>query len=204
VGTGAASAGGGQTQHRGACRRAKPEPFCHLHPNRPKFPEKLDFNARCRAMKTALFPRSLCRNGTRKITMSQAIKLSVKRCFPVPAWVRDSCRTGRSQGNAAGGGQPVIQLRSRERAKRGSSSSSSFTGRGKHVIRTISIMPMMEALAVAREKTAELNALMETLPQNRLGRLCPPAAALGLGHAVCGARQLLSATNLSPCCCPTI
>src|SRR6201992_2642945 len=78
--------------------------------------------------------------------------------------------------------KPVIQYAVEEAREAGIEQFVFITGRGKHVIADhFDHAYELEALLSAREKTAELNSLLETLPQSGSGgfipRPRPPGAA---------------------------
>ena len=78
--------------------------------------------------------------------------------------------------------KPVIQYAVEEAREAGIEQFVFVTGRGKHVIEDhFDHAYELESLLRARDKTAELNSLLEGLPETRLGRLHPPAEAAGPG-----------------------
>ena len=78
--------------------------------------------------------------------------------------------------------KPVIQYAVEEAREAGIEQFVFITGRGKHVIADhFDHAYELESLLEARDKTAELNSLLEIAAPDRLGRLHPPAAAPGPG-----------------------
>src|ERR1700728_690008 len=84
--------------------------------------------------------------------------------------------------------KPVIQYAVEEAREAGIEQFVFITGRGKHVIEDhFDHAYELESLLEARDKTAELNSLLESLPQSGSGGFIRPQQPLGLGHAVwCG------------------
>src|SRR5580700_2139035 len=88
--------------------------------------------------------------------------------------------------------KPVIQYAVEEAREAGIEQFVFITGRGKHVIADhFDHAYELEALLSAREKTAELNSLMETLPQTGSVGFVRQQQPLGLGHAVWCARHFV-------------
>src|SRR6202012_158656 len=88
--------------------------------------------------------------------------------------------------------KPVIQYAVEEAREAGIEQFVFITGRGKHVIADhFDHAYELESLLEAREKTAELNSLMETLPQSGSVNFTRQQKPLGLGHAVWCARHLV-------------
>ena len=101
--------------------------------------------------------------------------------------------------------KPVVQYAVEEAREAGIEQFIFVTGRGKHVIADhFDHAYELESLLRAREKTAELNSLLECLPHDRLGRRSPGSRSRSAWAMRCGARAISSATSLSPCSCPTI
>src|SRR5882757_9376241 len=88
--------------------------------------------------------------------------------------------------------KPVIQYAVEEAREAGIEQFIFVTGRGKHVIEDhFDHAYELEALLEAREKTAELNSLMESLPDTGSVNFTRQQKPLGLGHAVWCARHLV-------------
>ena len=88
--------------------------------------------------------------------------------------------------------KPVIQYAVEEAREAGIEQFVFITGRGKHVIADhFDHAYELESLLEAREKTAELNSLMETLPQTGSVGFIRQQQPLGLGHAVWCARHFV-------------
>jgi UTP--glucose-1-phosphate uridylyltransferase len=88
--------------------------------------------------------------------------------------------------------KPVIQYAVEEAREAGIEQFVFITGRGKHVIADhFDHAYELESLLEAREKTAELNSLMETLPQSGSVGFIRQQQPLGLGHAVWCARHFV-------------
>ena len=88
--------------------------------------------------------------------------------------------------------KPVIQYAVEEAREAGIEQFVFITGRGKNVIADhFDHAYELEALLSAREKTAELNSLMETLPQTGSVGFVRQQQPLGLGHAVWCARHFV-------------
>src|ERR1051326_8033479 len=90
--------------------------------------------------------------------------------------------------------KPVIQYAVEEAREAGIEQFVFITGRGKHVIADhFDHAYELESLLEAREKTAELNSLMETLPATGSVGFIRQQQPLGLGHAVWCARHFVGA-----------
>src|SRR5580658_7448366 len=88
--------------------------------------------------------------------------------------------------------KPVIQYAVEEAREAGVEQFVFITGRGKHVIADhFDHAYELESLLSAREKTAELNSLLETLPQSGSVGFIRQQQPLGLGHAVWCARHFV-------------
>ena len=88
--------------------------------------------------------------------------------------------------------KPVIQYAVEEAREAGIEQFVFITGRGKHVIEDhFDHAYELESLLEAREKTAELNSLLETLPQTGSVGFVRQQQPLGLGHAVWCARHFV-------------
>ncbi len=88
--------------------------------------------------------------------------------------------------------KPVIQYAVEEARDAGIEQFIFVTGRGKHVIEDhFDHAYELESLLTAREKTAELNSLMESLPDTGSVSFTRQQEPLGLGHAVWCARHLV-------------
>jgi UTP--glucose-1-phosphate uridylyltransferase len=88
--------------------------------------------------------------------------------------------------------KPVIQYGVEEAREAGIDEFIFVTGRGKHVIEDhFDHAYELEALLSAREKTKELNSLMESLPSTGSVSFTRQQKPLGLGHAVWCARHLV-------------
>jgi UTP--glucose-1-phosphate uridylyltransferase len=88
--------------------------------------------------------------------------------------------------------KPVIQYAVEEAREAGIEQFVFITGRGKHVIADhFDHAYELESLLEAREKTAELNSLMETLPKSGSVGFVRQQQPLGLGHAVWCARHFV-------------
>jgi UTP--glucose-1-phosphate uridylyltransferase len=88
--------------------------------------------------------------------------------------------------------KPVIQYAVEEARAAGIEQFVFITGRGKHIIADhFDHAYELEALLKAREKTAELNSLLETLPQTGSVGFIRQQKPLGLGHAVWCARHFV-------------
>jgi UTP--glucose-1-phosphate uridylyltransferase len=88
--------------------------------------------------------------------------------------------------------KPVIQYAVEEARAAGIEQFVFITGRGKHVIADhFDHAYELEALLKAREKTAELNSLLESLPQTGSVGFIRQQKPLGLGHAVWCARHFV-------------
>ena len=88
--------------------------------------------------------------------------------------------------------KPVIQYAVDEAREAGIEQFVFITGRGKHVIEDhFDHAYELEAQLSAREKTAELNSLVETLPQTGSVGFIRQQQPLGLGHAVWCARHFV-------------
>src|SRR3984885_5401668 len=88
--------------------------------------------------------------------------------------------------------KPVIQYAVEEAREAGIEQFVFITGRGKHVIADhFDHAYELEALLSAREKTAELNSLLESLPQTGSVGFIRQQQPLGLGHAVWCARHFV-------------
>jgi len=88
--------------------------------------------------------------------------------------------------------KPVIQYGVEEAREAGIEQFIFVTGRGKHVIADhFDHAYELEALLTAREKTKELNSLLETLPDSGSVSFTRQQKPLGLGHAVWCARHLV-------------
>lgn len=88
--------------------------------------------------------------------------------------------------------KPVIQYAVEEACEAGIEQFVFITGRGKHVIADhFEHAYELESLLTAREKTAELNSLLESLPQSGSVGFIRRQQPLGLGHAVWCARHFV-------------
>ena len=88
--------------------------------------------------------------------------------------------------------KPVVQYAVEEARDAGIEQFIFVTGRGKHVIADhFDHAYELESLLEAREKTAELQSLLETLPQTGSVSFTRQQKPLGLGHAVWSARHLV-------------
>src|ERR1700742_4595414 len=88
--------------------------------------------------------------------------------------------------------KPVIQYAVEEAREAGIEQFVFITGRGKHVIADhFDHAYELESLLEARDKTAELNSLLETLPQSGSVGMIRQQKPLGLGHAVWCARHFV-------------
>ncbi len=88
--------------------------------------------------------------------------------------------------------KPVIQYAVEEAREAGIEQFVFITGRGKHVIEDhFDHAYELQALLEAREKTAELNSLIESLPQSGSVGFIRQQEPLGLGHAVWCARHFV-------------
>ena len=88
--------------------------------------------------------------------------------------------------------KPVIQYAVEEAREAGIEQFVFITGRGKHVIADhFDHAYELEALLEAREKTAELNSLLESLPATGSVGFIRQQQPLGLGHAVWCARHFV-------------
>jgi UTP--glucose-1-phosphate uridylyltransferase len=88
--------------------------------------------------------------------------------------------------------KPVIQYAVEEAREAGIEQFVFITGRGKHVIADhFDHAYELESLLEAREKTAELNSLLESLPQTGSVGFIRQQKPLGLGHAVWCARHFV-------------
>ena len=88
--------------------------------------------------------------------------------------------------------KPVIQYAVEEAREAGIEQFIFVTGRGKHVIEDhFDHAYELEALLSAREKTKELNSLLESLPDTGSVSYTRQQKPLGLGHAVWCARHLV-------------
>ena len=88
--------------------------------------------------------------------------------------------------------KPVIQYAVEEAREAGIEQFVFITGRGKHVIADhFDHAYELESLLEAREKTAELNSLLEMLPQTGSVGFVRQQQPLGLGHAVWCARHFV-------------
>jgi UTP--glucose-1-phosphate uridylyltransferase len=88
--------------------------------------------------------------------------------------------------------KPVIQYAVEEAREAGIEQFIFVTGRGKHVIADhFDHAYELESLLSAREKTAELNSLLEGLPLTGSVAFTRQQRPLGLGHAVWSARHLV-------------
>ena len=88
--------------------------------------------------------------------------------------------------------KPVIQYAVEEAREAGIEQFVFITGRGKHVIEDhFDHAYELEALLSAREKTAEQNSLLESLPQTGSVGFIRQQQPLGLGHAVWCARHFV-------------
>ncbi|HYK78554.1 MAG TPA: UTP--glucose-1-phosphate uridylyltransferase GalU [Micropepsaceae bacterium] len=88
--------------------------------------------------------------------------------------------------------KPVIQYGVEEAREAGIEQFIFVTGRGKHVIEDhFDHAYELEALLTAREKTKELNSLLESLPDTGAVSFTRQQKPLGLGHAVLCAQHLV-------------
>jgi UTP--glucose-1-phosphate uridylyltransferase len=88
--------------------------------------------------------------------------------------------------------KPVIQYTVEEAREAGIEQFIFVTGRGKHVIEDhFDHAYELESLLSAREKTKELNSLLESLPDSGSVSFTRQQKPLGLGHAVWCARHLV-------------
>lgn len=88
--------------------------------------------------------------------------------------------------------KPVIQYAVEEAREAGIEQFIFVTGRGKHIIEDhFDHAYELESLLSAREKTKELNSLMETLPDTGSVAFTRQQKPLGLGHAVWCAKHLV-------------
>jgi len=88
--------------------------------------------------------------------------------------------------------KPVIQYAVEEAREAGIEQFVFVTGRGKHVIEDhFDHAYELESLLEARDKTAELNSLLESLPQSGSVGFIRQQQPLGLGHAVWCARHFV-------------
>jgi UTP--glucose-1-phosphate uridylyltransferase len=88
--------------------------------------------------------------------------------------------------------KPVIQYGVEEAREAGIEQFIFVTGRGKHVIEDhFDHAYELESLLSAREKTQELNSLLESLPDTGAVSFTRQQKPLGLGHAVLCARHLV-------------
>jgi UTP--glucose-1-phosphate uridylyltransferase len=88
--------------------------------------------------------------------------------------------------------KPVIQYAVEEASEAGIEQFIFVTGRGKHVIEDhFDHAYELESLLSAREKTKELNSLLESLPDTGSVSFTRQQKPLGLGHAVWSARHLV-------------
>ena len=88
--------------------------------------------------------------------------------------------------------KPVIQYAVEEAREAGIEQFIFVTGRGKHVIEDhFDHAYELESLLSAREKTKELNSLLESLPDTGSVNFTRQQKPLGLGHAVWCARHLV-------------
>jgi UTP--glucose-1-phosphate uridylyltransferase len=88
--------------------------------------------------------------------------------------------------------KPVIQYAVEEAREAGIEQFVFITGRGKHVIEDhFDHAYELESLLEARDKTAELNSLLESLPQSGSVGFIRQQQPLGLGHAVWCARHFV-------------
>src|ERR1700704_6481389 len=88
--------------------------------------------------------------------------------------------------------KPVIQYAVEEAREAGIEQFVFITGRGKHVIADhFDHAYELEALLSAREKTKELNSLLESLPDSGSVSFTRQQKPLGLGHAVWCARHFV-------------
>ena len=88
--------------------------------------------------------------------------------------------------------KPVIQYAVEEAREAGIEQFIFVTGRGKHVFSDHFVHAYeLEASLAAREKTAELNSLLESLPTTGAVSFTRQQKPMGLGHAVWCARHLV-------------
>ncbi|MEJ0044198.1 MAG: UTP--glucose-1-phosphate uridylyltransferase [Rhizomicrobium sp.] len=88
--------------------------------------------------------------------------------------------------------KPVVQYAVEEAREAGIEQFIFVTGRGKHIIEDhFDHAYELEALLKAREKTAELDGLLESLPDSGAVSFTRQQKPLGLGHAVWCARHLV-------------
>src|SRR6185503_18818684 len=88
--------------------------------------------------------------------------------------------------------KPVVQYAVEEAREAGIEQFIFVTGRGKHVIEDhFDHAYELESLLTAREKTKELNGLMESLPDTGSVSFTRQQKPLGLGHAVLCAQHLV-------------
>jgi UTP--glucose-1-phosphate uridylyltransferase len=88
--------------------------------------------------------------------------------------------------------KPVVQYAVEEAREAGIEQFVFITGRGKHIIADhFDHAYELEALLEQREKTAELNSLLESLPQTGSVGFIRQQQPLGLGHAVWCARHFV-------------
>src|ERR1700691_5873132 len=88
--------------------------------------------------------------------------------------------------------KPVVQYAVEEAREAGIEQFVFITGRGKHVIEDhFDHAYELESLLSARDKTAELNSLLESLPTTGSVSFTRQQKPLGLGHAVWCARHLV-------------
>jgi len=145
-------------------------------------------------MKTALFPRTFAATPNGKITMPQAIKAVRIAVFPVAGMGTRFLPATKAvpKEMLPVVDKPVIQYAVEEAREAGIEQFVFITGRGKNVIADhFDHAYELEALLSAREKTAELNSLMETLPQTGSVGFVRQQQPLGLGHAVWCARHFV-------------
>jgi len=94
--------------------------------------------------------------------------------------------------------KPVIQYAVEEAREAGIEQFIFVTGRGKHVIEDhFDHAYELEALLSAREKTKELNSLLESLPDTGSVSYTRQQKPLGLGHAVWCARHLVEGESFA-------
>ena len=88
--------------------------------------------------------------------------------------------------------KPVVQYAVEEAKEAGIEQFIFVTGRGKHIIEDhFDHAYELESLLSSREKTAELNSLIESLPQTGSVSFTRQQRPLGLGHAVWSARHFV-------------
>src|ERR1700744_5064335 len=141
-------------------------------------------------MKTALFLKA----PNAKITMPQAPRPVRKAVFPVAGMGTRFLPATKAvpKEMLPVVDKPVIQYAVEEAREAGIEQFIFVTGRGKHVIEDhFDHAYELESLLSARDKTAELDSLLESLPVSGSVSFTRQQKPLGLGHAVWCARHLV-------------